>query len=57
MQTGNVGIQGGCRFERGECAKPSVVHRSSGGDQQESEYKGHSPQVDIRRRPSSSSGQ
>ena len=29
--------------------KPTVIHCSSGGDQQESEYKGHSPQVAILR--------
>ena len=33
---------------RRECAM-STVHRISGGDQQESEYEGHSPQVDVRR--------
>ena len=32
---------------RRECSKPIVVPRSSGGDQQESEYEGHSLQVDI----------
>ena len=33
------------RPETGECAKPTVVHSSSGGDQQESECEGHSLQV------------
>ena len=40
-----------------QCPKPPVIHYSSGGDQQESEYKGRSPQVAIRRRPGSSSEQ
>ena len=49
MRTGNIrGIQGGRQPETGESPKPTVVHRSSGGDQQESEYEGHSLQVDIR---------
>ena len=40
MRTGNIGgIQGGRRRETGECPKPTVVHRSSGGDQQESKYR------------------
>ena len=34
---------------RRECTMSTVVHRISGGDQQESEYEGHSPQVDVRR--------
>ena len=34
MWTGNIGgIQGGGRPETGECAEPTVVHRSSGCDQ------------------------
>ena len=32
-----------------EFPRPIVIHRSSGGDQQESEYEGHSPQNDMRR--------
>ena len=39
MRTWNIGrIQGGRWLETGECPKPTVVHRSSGGDQQEKEY-------------------
>ena len=34
---------------RRECHKPTVIHCNSGGDQQDSKYKGHSPQVAIRR--------
>ena len=50
MRTGNIGgIQGGHRPETGECPKPIVINCSSGGDQQKSEYKGHYPQVAIRR--------
>ena len=50
MRIGNIGvIQGGCRSETGKCPKPTVIHCSSGGDQQESEHKGHSPQLAIRR--------
>ena len=50
MRTGYFGgIQGERRPETVKCFKPNVVHRSSGGDQQESERKGHSPQVAIRR--------
>ena len=46
MRIENIGgIQGGRRPETGECPKPTVIHCSRGGDQQESEYKGHSPQV------------
>ena len=35
----------GLRQVTGECPNPTVIHCSSGGDQQDSEYKGHSPQV------------
>ena len=42
-----LGIQGGRRPKTGECAKPTVVHRSNGCDQQESEYEGRPPQVDV----------
>ena len=35
MRTGNIGgTQGGRRPETGECPKPTVIHDSSGGDQQ-----------------------
>ena len=48
LRTGNIGgIQCGRRPETWECTKPTVVHRSSGRDQLESEYQGHFPQVDI----------
>ena len=41
----------------GDCAKATVVIRSSGGYHQESNYERHSPQVDICRLRGSSSGQ
>ena len=44
MRTGNIGgIQGGRRPETGERPKPTVIHCSRGGDQQEREFKGLYP--------------
>ena len=48
MRTRNIGgIQCELQPKTGECIKPIVVRRNSGGDQQENKNKGHSPQVAI----------
>ena len=46
---GRVVCGPGISEEFRECPKPTVIHCSSGDDQQESEYKGCSPQAAIRR--------
>ena len=58
MRTGNIGgTQGGRRPETGECPMRTVVHRSSGGDQKENEYRVHCPLVATGRQPDGSRGQ
>ena len=44
VRTRNIGgIQGGRWPDKRECNEPMVVHCTSGGDQLENKYEGHSP--------------